>query len=374
MGWCKIRKSSGKWQAGYRDPNGKQHVKGGFDTKKDGVAWFTLQEASVVKGGWRDPAEGNITFADYWTQRFPWPHLTKRTAMREGTQQQYRRYYEAHLAPFFGDMKMGKIDRATIRRFVRSMDGLSANVQLRQLTILASVFKLAIRDEVIVIDPMLNVEKPLKTKRADIHAPDLRSLHALADEVDDRFRALVLLLGYCGLRFGEAAALTVDDFDSMTGALTISKTTVELTGEGVVIQDCPKGGQTRKVQVPTMVRDAMVEHLERYRDGDVIFTGPRTDRPLRKSFLPQVLQPAATAIGYGHIKTHWLRHTAVAIMVSAGWDMLSISRVLGHSSTQITEQNYGYLFPSYSDELVKRLDDAFVDGQAQASNVIALRR
>lgn len=68
--------------------------------------------------------------------------------------------------------------------------------------------------------------------RPALRGPDNRLTRSgrLADTIDERFRLLVLLRGYCGLRWGEAAGLTTDRVDLLHGRIVIDQASVEVLG------------------------------------------------------------------------------------------------------------------------------------------------
>lgn len=393
MGWCKRRVSTGKWQAGFRDKQGKQHVKGGFDTKRDGETWVTLQEASVVTKTYRDPKLGKVTYSAYFADVFPWKHLQKGTPIRVGTIDRYGSMNKNYVEPFMGKVALGDIDRAKVRQFVKWLDqhGASPTSQQTALTVLRSVLTLALRDEIITSHPMDHMARPAAPRRESFDPPDVATIHSMASVVDPRYSALVLLFAYNGLRSGEAAALDVKDFNPLTRRLAVTKTTVYVPGEGTIVQDAPKS-EDRVVTVSADMRDILVAHIAEFCDGpdSPLFTGSRGHDRLGKGWLPWVLKPAAVKVGFAvfviekgkrtgqldsHIKTHWLRHACVAICVADGWDTLSISRMLGHANIGMTMNTYGHLLPTYSDDLLERQAEGFREAQAAAaaSNVIALR-
>jgi integrase len=84
-------------------------------------------------------------------------------------------------------------------------------------------------------------------------------LWRVADAVADRDRALVLLLGLCGPRIGEAAALTLEDLDLLRRTLKITKAVSEVAGR--VMVGAPKTGTSRAVPLPCAVVEALAAHL-----------------------------------------------------------------------------------------------------------------
>ena len=66
-----IRKTGTRWQARYRDPDGREHAQR-FNRKVDAERWLATTQADIVRGTYIDPGAGKVTLADYaamWTAR-----------------------------------------------------------------------------------------------------------------------------------------------------------------------------------------------------------------------------------------------------------------------------------------------------------------
>ena len=87
---------------------------------------------------------------------------------------------------------------------------------------------------------------------------DAGQIRGLADAAGDH-RALVLLLGFTGLRFGEAAALTVRDVDLVHGRVRVHRSVTAVDGRMVYL--APKSHQARTVPLPRFLVDAPRDHL-----------------------------------------------------------------------------------------------------------------
>ncbi len=59
----------------------------------------------------------------------------------------------------------------------------------------------------------------------------ITQVYALADATGARYRALVLLACFCGLRWGELAALRRCDLDIATGTVRVARQLNEVSGQ-----------------------------------------------------------------------------------------------------------------------------------------------
>ena len=57
-----------------------------------------------------------------------------------------------------------------------------------------------------------------------------------------------------------------------------------------------------------------------------------------------------------HISFHGLRHTAATLMINSGVDVETISRILGHSSSNVTSQVYLHSSNAVRSDAMDKLD------------------
>jgi integrase len=115
-----------------------------------------------------------------------------------------------------------------------------------------------VRDQRIVRNPADGVKLP-RLPEAEMAFLTSGELHQLAGEVggvDDADGLLILLLGYVGLRWGEAVALRVGRVDLMRGRLNIAEAVSDVDGHLIV--GTTKNHQQRSVTVPRFLMAPLV--------------------------------------------------------------------------------------------------------------------
>ncbi len=102
---------SGRWQARYQGPDGiDRAAPETFDSKTDAEVWLTLKEAEIRSGDWVNPADGQVSLADYariW--------IDERPDLRPKTVLLYRYLLRKHIAPVLGqvaivDLQPGQVN------------------------------------------------------------------------------------------------------------------------------------------------------------------------------------------------------------------------------------------------------------------------
>lgn len=114
------------------------------------------------------------------------------------------------------------------------------------------------------------------TERADERPKvDTDLVLALAEDIDDRLRALVLLAGFAGLRTGELLGLRREDIDLIHGHIEVRVQAQELARRGRVVSDPKSDAGRRTVALPTLLNDELQIHLDTYAQpgrAGVLFT------------------------------------------------------------------------------------------------------
>jgi integrase len=181
---------------------------------------------------------------------------------------------------------------------------------------------------------------------------------------------MVLTMAWCGLRFGEAAALRRTDVDLHRGRLTVTRSLSEVRGH--ITEGQTKTGKVRTVTMPKVVITAVIKHLGQ-QPGDLIFTAPDGGYIRRTNWRRRIWAPALEAAGLSGVRPHDLRHFGAAVAIASGAHPKAIMERLGHSSITTTLNVYGHLFPSLDEELAAKLDQR-VASETRSAEVVALRR
>lgn len=387
MAWAR-KLPSGRWQGMYQDESRKERSVGTFDRKADAVSTASEQERRIKLGEWVDPILGQQTFAE---------HAERYMSLLEtdpATQSKSRSYLRTHLLPTFGDQPLASIKPKQVREWVfmlktkptaRGSKTLSPATVAICYQLFARIMAQAVADELISKSPCIGgvtfTQKGTRPQKADRHLL-AEQLERLADSIDPRFRAVILVMGYMGLRFGEVAGLTLDrrlDDDSTSAPLDLLRGTLRVTHSlqelsGHLRLKAPKTTKSERV-LPLLpsIKAELERHLNDYPSAPVevetdsgvravrfVFTGEQGG-PLRKTWARRHFRPAAARagllVGPPALRPHHLRHTCASLLIDRGAHAKDVQEWLGHSSYQVTMDVYSHLFPERQHDLAASLED-----------------
>ncbi len=142
---------------------------------------------------------------------------------------------------------------------------------------------------------------------------------------------------FCGLRWGELAALRRRDIDTDASTIRMGRQLTEVNGQVLTFGPPKTDAGKRTVIVPLMLLPDVRGHLASYvapGPDALVFASP-AGTPLRHSnFRSRVWLPALTATGLTGIHFHDLRHAGNLFIASAGANLRELMERMGHSSSR----------------------------------------
>ena len=224
--------------------------------------------------------------------------------------------------------------------------------------VLRQVLGAAVEDNRLAWNPCDGVKLP-KRKHADRGYLSHEQAAALASQVE-RNPEVVRFLAYTGLRWGEMAALRVQDFDMLRRRVNVSRSVTE---SGGLQWSTPKSWERRSVPFPTALAEELAALMTDKARDDLVFTDLRGGVLRNSNWRARVFRPAvercqALDDTFPAITPHDLRHTAASLAVSVRANVKAVQRMLGHAKASMTLDTYADLFDEDLDEVADRLNDA----------------
>lgn len=351
---------SGRWQARYPGPDGiDRPAPETFATKTDAEVWLTRKEAEILDDEWIDPDAGKVNLGEYGRD---W--IDERPNLRPRTVELYRYLLRAHIAPTLGDKSLSDIKDAHVRRWRKKLldSGTSEVTVAKAYRLLKAIMGTAVDDQIIKRNPC-RIKGAGEEKSPERAALTVQQVYRLADVIEPRYRALVLLAAFSGLRWGELVGLQRHDLDLDAGTVRVERQLIPITGQGLVFAAPKSLAGRRTVVIPDLILDDLREHIKDFaQNGDdgLIFAGP-DDGPFRNSNFNRRIWPhALRKAGLPKIHFHDLRHTGNALAANAGASIRELMERMGHASTRAA-MRYQHSTMERQHEVARKLD-AFARG------------
>jgi integrase len=171
-----------------------------------------------------------------------------------------------------------------------------------------------------------------------------KELNTLLKTSLEPYHCAFMLGAYAGLRAGEACRLEIKDLDFERNIIRIRAKANWKPKNTPSVRDVPIHPILR-TYLKTRLKASPGPFLCAFKDG----------RRLDEGVLSSTVFKTRKAFGIPDFCFHILRHTFVTRMGAAGADTYSISKMIGHSNTKVTESVYTHLKDSYYQDNIDML-------------------
>ncbi len=233
------------------------------------------------------------------------------------------------------------------------------------------VFSQAEKEMLIPYNPAAHATPP-KKEDADPHyfQPDtLVSIMDALESEDIRHQTMIHLFIVTGCRRGEIAGLKWEKVDLENRKIKID-TCLSYTPKDGILEGPTKTRNTRIITIPeetaVLLRKYRAWYMEQrllygesWNTSDYLFT--KDDGLL---IIPGTingwLDRFSKRHGLPHINPHAFRHSAASIMISQGVDIVTVSKMLGHTKTSMTTDTYAHIIEENKAKASECIADAIL--------------
>lgn len=358
---------SGRFQARFTHPeSGQVHrAPTTFDTRGAADAWLAEQRTNIKRGEFRTAADVPKTtlaaYADVWLANRP-------RALKPRTLADYRGLLDKVIlpalpgasAPALGTMLPKDITPSMVSAWYAAVGSHRPVLRAHAYSLLKSIMASAVDEELAARNPcrIKGAASSPQNDRSDVYLTGAE-LEGLVAALPERLRALTLLSAWCGLRFGEATALTRRDVDLTNGVVHVRRAVSRVNGEAVV--GTPKSRRGRRdVHIPPhivpVLRDHMAASITGGQDGLVFPSFSDPTRHLPQQSVWRLWKNACAAIDRPDLHWHDLRHVNASMLAEEGATVKELMGHLGHT-TPAMSLRYVEVASGRMDTLAARLSE-----------------
>lgn len=362
--WSHGGKTKTAWVADYFDQAGARHSKT-FGTKKAADAFLVGARHEVARGV-HTADSASITISE---AAAVWLKAVRANDWERSTVRPYERHVKLHILPMLGDQKLSRLTTPLIERF--KTDLLQSRSRPMTRKVLGSL-KMMIGEAMRQGHIAQNVAAPVKVDgrtrdRERIAVPSKAEINAILRAVEGRWRSLLVVAIFTGLRASELRGLRWADIDFEGRTLTVAQRADQW---GIIGPPKSDAGR-RTVPLPPIALTALKEwRLGCPRgDADLVFPNGAGRVESHSNIVNRGFDPTQLVAGVSEptgetdqegnpvigakYSFHALRHFYASWVIEQGFSPKRIQALLGHASIQMTYDTYGHLFPSLEDDHAK---------------------
>ena len=349
------------WVVTYTDHAGSRRS-ATFEKKKDAEA-YAAQAQTEVRAGIHTAVGASITLAEAAEDWLEWVELEGRERI---TLKTYRGHVELHITPRLGLERLARLTAPRIDAFRDDLlRALSRPMARKVLGTLKSILRDAMRRGTVAqnVAASVRIDSNKRDRRKlevgiDIPTPD--EIRRIVQAAPERWRALLVMAAFAGLRASELRGLAWGDVDLKRGELRVRR-----RADCYLTIGKPKSraGERTIPLGPFVINTLRAWRLACPRSElDLVFPTGSGRISHHKSIIRSALIPAQLSAGVvspnGQAKypgLHALRHFYASWCINRKTDgglelpAKLVQARLGHSSIVMTLDTYGHLFPRGDD-------------------------
>ena len=309
----------------------------------------------------------DLTLAD-WLES--WMENIVRPTRAETTVYAYQKIIDNHINPAMGNVPLVRLTAKEIQQYyidTQRATGLSSNTMRRHHDLLASSLRTAVRQDMLLSNPVDRVEPP-KSRLYEADFYDSQNLKRLYMLIGGHWLELVVkLAGSLGLRREEICGLKWESVDFERRLIHIKEARTAY-GATIVQKETKNRSSIRMLYMPEeiyrlMWREKMRQQAEsalredEYNPGHHVVLD-RNGVPYSPNALSLAFTRYIKRNNLPRVTLHGLRHSFATVASNQGVSLFDIGKALGHSTPATTGRIYTHLVDRTHEETMLRVSDA----------------
>ncbi|MBP3361868.1 MAG: tyrosine-type recombinase/integrase [Clostridia bacterium] len=271
----------------------------------------------------------------------------------------YVKYYNIifnHILPSIGNYRMNVVDTALLKQFadeklkngkLRGKGGLSPKTVKDILSVLRLVIAYADNMGITCNCRLDKINIKSADKSTDVLSKSQQETLTdyLINNIDNTNLGILICL-YTGIRIGEICALKFEDISMADKIIHIRKTMQRVQNfsenkaekTNVIITSPKSKNSVRDIPLPDFIIQ-IIKGQVLYNPSAFLLSGDSL-RFIEPRTLENRFKSCTSMCGIENVNFHMLRHTFATRCIELGFDIKSLSEILGHSSVNITLNRY----------------------------------
>lgn len=291
--------------------------------------------------------------------------------LKESSINKYEDILRCYILPEFGEIKLSEITNQQLISFAHSLlnnggknkQGLTSATVAEIISIMNGIRIYAMKRDVAVAfsTECVNLKKEQGKIRVFSLEEEQKLLSYLQEHMDHSAMGILLCL-FTGIRVGELCAMKWDDIDLVEKKISVSKTMQRIrvttqTGSKTEVKILePKSMCSARV-IP--LPDELIELLEKFYTPGAFFLTGDSKQYVEPRTMQNRFKKVIADCGIQDANFHATRHTFATRCIELGFDVKSLSEILGHASVAITMNRYVHPSISLKRENMNRLSNLF---------------
>ncbi|MGG5315181.1 tyrosine-type recombinase/integrase [Enterococcus sp. AZ072] len=340
------RRKDKRWEGRY--PKGK---KANGKTKYGSVYGKTLKEVreklyplklhyQFIQNNYGEAAISFNEWGYRWLQDI-------QASVKQSTYANYEHKLIHYVLNVLGEYGLNELDEESAENLLRALEkrNLKPSTIHAVFRITKQCINLAIRKKMIHENPFALIQLPklVKNRNQALTKQEQKRLETAALTSKKGQGIPTLLALHAGLRIGEISALTWKDIDFENNLIHVHSTVQRIVGvfngkkTELIYTSSKTASSTRLIPMSQTLKNVLLQQKQRIK-GQFVLTNK--EQPVEPRLLTYHFHRIREKANLSTIHFHQLRHTFATRCLESRGDIMSVSALMGHSSTQMTLDTY----------------------------------
>lgn len=231
-------------------------------------------------------------------------------------------------------------------------------------------FEVAMSEKYILENPFTKVLKPKSRKETKVlealstkDEQILSSYLLKSNLTDEKYKNVILIQLYSGMRIGEVLALTIDNIDFEKNKIKVRNTlTVDKNGDLIIKQGTKTYSGKRDIPISPFLYTSLKEQVEIAQNNkdNLLFT--YEGRLIKASSVNTVLKRICKQLELpSTISNHTLRHTFGTRCIESGMQPKVVQTLMGHKDISVTLNTYTSVLNQFKEDEFNKLAQYYLN-------------
>lgn len=354
------KRRDGRWEGRYRSgftPDGKVKYSSIYGKSYSAVKEQIEKKRAEYSNGAECSCKSTVgEIIEMWLEDV-------KNKVKTSTLANYEMKLNKHILPYFSGIRYEKLTADNLNVFIshKTDEKLSAKYIADIVVLLKSAARFAQR-RYGYVNRIDSVTLPKSDKKPDsrlLSGTDQAKLKAALTSDPTCSNVGILLSAATGIRIGELCALKWENIDLEKRILTVKQTVqrVMIKGGGTrLMVTSPKSASSeREIPLP----DFILPYLENIKSDNGCYLLSASSKIIEPRTMQYRFKSVLKRADLPYVNFHALRHMFATSCIALGFDVKTLSEILGHSSVQITLNRYVHSSMERKMSCMKLLSDSF---------------
>ncbi|MEO1769014.1 tyrosine-type recombinase/integrase [Candidatus Enterococcus ferrettii] len=285
--------------------------------------------------------------------------------VKQSTYANYEHKLEHYVLNILGEYSLNELDEEAAEILLKDLEKrkLKPSTIHAVFRITKQCINLAIRKKMVKENPFALVQLPklVKNRNQALTKQEQKRLETTALAAKKGQGLAILLALHAGMRIGEISALTWEDLDFENNLIHVHSTVQRIIGvfdgkkTGLIYTSSKTASSTRLIPMSRMLKKLLLQQKQRAK-GKFVLTNK--EQPVEPRLLTYHFHRIREKAKLATIHFHQLRHTFATRCLESRGDIMSVSALMGHSSTQMTLDTYAGALMEQRFLVVNQMEEA----------------